>query len=102
MTAPEHRFGTIGMGVSLNNRGKRQGRPPSIPVTAYASVFQWHSVGYGSRRIVRLLEDRGIYATKSSVNRLLLRQGTYRESIALEIADRTSKSHRTTTLGLWP
>jgi len=77
MTGLEHHFGTSGLGASLNKSRKRRGRPQSIPVTAYESVFQWHFRGYGSRRIVRLLEDLGIYAAKSSVSRLLLKQGTY-------------------------
>lgn len=80
MKLREPNFGTSGMGVSSSNRGKRRGRPQSIPVTAYESVLQLHSLGYGSRRIVRLLEDQGVYSTKSSVSRLLLGQGTYKDS----------------------
>ena len=69
------------MGVSLNRGGKIRGRPPSIPVKAYESVFRLHSVGYGSRRIARILEDMGVYSTKSSVCRLLLGQGTYQSIV---------------------
>ena len=47
-------------------------------MTAYESVFQLHSMGHGSLRIVRLLETLGIYSTRNSVSRILLRQGPYR------------------------
>ena len=42
-----------------------QGRLPSIPATP--DVGQWHSEGFGCRRIARLLEERRVYTTKSSV-----------------------------------
>ena len=86
MTVPEHHFGTSPLGTSSNEEVKRQGRPPSIPVTAYELVFQWHSKGYGARRIVRLLESLEIFSTKSSVGRLLLRQGTYTDSTKIQSA----------------
>ena len=56
---------------------RRRGRKASIPRWAHEEVFQLHGDGYGCRMIVRWLEDQGIYATKSSVSRLLLGQGTY-------------------------
>jgi len=65
------------MGALATGGRERRGRPQSIPLEAYEAVFQLQSLGYGSRRIVRQLEDLGIYSTKSSVSRLLLRQGAY-------------------------
>ena len=65
------------MSSAGNNGVMRRGRPQSIPLRAFESVFEWHSMGHGSRGIVRMLENQGVYSTKSSVSRLLLRQGTY-------------------------
>ena len=74
------------LGVVMIEARKVTGRPASIPVTAYELVFQWHSKGYGARRIVRLLESLEIFSTKSSVGRLLLRQGTYTDSTKIQSA----------------
>jgi len=64
------------------DRGEERvtGRPASIPQWAFGEVFRLNSDGYGCRKIVRLLENLGIYTTRSSVSRLLLRQGTYEGS----------------------
>ena len=59
---------------------KVTGRPTSIPQWAFGEVFRLRDLGYGCRKIVRLLENLGIYTTRSSVSRLLLRQGTYEGS----------------------
>jgi hypothetical protein len=53
------------------------GRPASIPEWAYSEVFRLQGEGFGCRKIVRLLEDRGVYTTRSSVSRLLLGQTPY-------------------------
>lgn len=54
-----------------------RGRRASIPPRAFRAVARWSAQGFGVRRIVRLLEDEGVFATKSSVSRLLLGQGAY-------------------------
>ena len=77
ITGQEWNFGTVFMAGTGNKRIERRGRPQSIPVAAHESVFRMHSMGYGSRRIARVLEDMGVYSTKSSVSRLLLGQGAY-------------------------
>ena len=48
-----------------------QGRSASIPNEAYDAAFRLHAEGHGCRMIARLLEDQGVYTTKSSVFRLL-------------------------------
>ena len=48
-----------------------QGRLLSIPEAVYGDVFRWHRQGYGYRRIARLLEGMGVFASKSSVEGLL-------------------------------
>ena len=79
------------MGESGRNGAERRGRPQSIPVTAYETVFRLQCRGFGVRRIVRLLEGLGIYSTKSSVSRLLLRQGTYRSEIVTDASSKVSR-----------
>ena len=58
----------------------RRGRHQSIPPGSFRAVARWSAQGLGVRRIVGLLEDQGVFATKSSVSRLLLRQGAYSET----------------------
>jgi hypothetical protein len=65
------------MSEARNNLAKRPGRPQSIPPTAYGVVFRLHSMGDGCRKIVRLLEEEGVYTTRSSVSRLLLGHPPY-------------------------
>ena len=77
MTVPEHHFGTSPLGTSSNEEVKRQGRPTSIPQWAFGEVFRLHSLGYGCRRIVRSLEEAGVFTTRSSVSRLLNGQPPY-------------------------
>ncbi len=55
----------------------RMGRPPSIPVSFYARVFQLYSLGFGYRRIAEMLEDVGVYTTRGSVERLVKGRGCY-------------------------
>jgi len=43
---------------------------PASPVRLYAA-FRLQAQGHGCRRIATLLEDQGVFTTKSSVNRLL-------------------------------
>ena len=52
---------------------KVTGRPTSIPKWAFREVFRLHSLGYGCRRIVRSLEEAGVFTTRSSV--FFLRNG---------------------------
>ena len=68
------------LGVVMIEARKVTGRPTSIPQWAFGEVFRLNNDGYGCRKIVRLLENLGIYTTRSSVSRLLLRQGTYEGS----------------------
>ena len=68
------------LGVVMIEARKVTGRPTSIPQWAFGEVFRLRDRGYGCRKIVRLLENLGIYTTRSSVSRLLLRQGTYEGS----------------------
>ena len=56
---------------------KVTGRPASIPEWAFGEVFRLHSLGYGCRRIVRSLEEAGVFTTRSSVSRLLNGQLPY-------------------------
>ena len=56
---------------------KVTGRPVSIPLWAFGEVFRLHSLGYGCRRIVRSLEEAGVFTTRSSVSRLLNAQLPY-------------------------
>ena len=56
---------------------KVTGRPTSIPLWAFGEVFRLHSLGYGCRRIVRSLEEAGVFTTRSSVSRLLNDQPPY-------------------------
>ena len=77
MTVPEHHFGTSPLGTSSNEEVKRQGRPPSIPLWAFGEVFRLRDLGYGCRRIVRSLEEAGVFTARSSVSRLLNRQPPY-------------------------
>ena len=54
-----------------------QGRSASIPVEFHDAAFRLHAEGHGCRTIARLLEDQGVYTTKSSVYRLLTGQPPY-------------------------
>jgi hypothetical protein len=56
---------------------KVTGRPASIPEWAFGEVFRLRDLGYGCRRIVRLLEEAGVFTTRSSVSRLLNGQLPY-------------------------
>jgi hypothetical protein len=56
---------------------KVTGRPASIPEWAFGEVFRLRELGYGCRRIVRSLEEAGVFTTRSSVSRLLNRQAPY-------------------------
>jgi len=56
---------------------KVTGRPVSIPGWAFGEVFRLRDLGYGCRRIVRSLEEAGVFTTRSSVSRLLNRQAPY-------------------------
>ena len=49
----------------------RQGRPQSIPLKMWGSVFRLYSEGYGYRAIANLLLQRSVVTTKSSVERLI-------------------------------
>jgi len=56
---------------------KVTGRPVSIPQWAFGEVFRLRDLGYGCRRIVRSLEEAGVFTTRSSVSRLLNGQPPY-------------------------
>jgi len=56
---------------------KVTGRPASIPEWAFGEVFRLRDLGYGCRRIVRSLEEAGVFTTRSSVYRLLNGQPPY-------------------------
>ena len=56
---------------------KVTGRPASIPLWAFGEVFRLRDLGYGCRRIVRSLEEAGVFTTRSSVSRLLNGQPPY-------------------------
>ena len=56
---------------------KVTGRPASIPQWAFGEVFRLRDLGYGSRRIVRSLEEAGVFTTRFSVSRLLNGQPPY-------------------------
>ena len=56
---------------------KVTGRPTSIPQWAFGEVFRLHGLGYGCRRIVKSLEEAGVFTTRSSVSRLLNGQLPY-------------------------
>ena len=59
------------LGVVMIEARKVTGRPASIPEWAFGEVFRLRDLGYGCRRIVRSLEDAGVFTTRSSVSRLL-------------------------------
>ena len=56
---------------------KVTGRPTSIPQLAFGEVFRLRDLGYGCRRIVRSLEETGVFTTRSSVSRFLNGQPPY-------------------------
>ena len=56
---------------------KVTGRSASIPQWAFEEVFRLRDPGYGCRRIVRSLEEAGVFTTRSSVSRLLNGQPPY-------------------------
>ena len=56
---------------------KVTGRPASIPLWAFGEVFRLRDLGYGCRRIVRSLEEPGVFTTRSSISRLLNGQPPY-------------------------
>ena len=56
---------------------KVTGRPASIPQWAFGEVFRLRDLGYGCRRIVRSLEEAGVFTTRFSVSRLLNGQPPY-------------------------
>ena len=51
--------------------GTQRGRTASIPAESFRAVARWSAQGHGVRRIVKLLENDGVFASKSSVSRLL-------------------------------
>ena len=53
------------------------GLAASIPEWAFGEVFRLRDLGYGCRRIVRSLEEAGVFTTRSSVSRLLNGQAPY-------------------------
>ena len=57
--------------VEMMQARKVTGRPTSIPQWAFGEVFRLRDLGYGCRRIVRSLEEAGVFTTRSSVSRLL-------------------------------
>ena len=73
--------GTIVLGrvpeVEMMQARKVTGRPTSIPQWAFGEVFRLRDLGYGCRRIVRSLEEAGVFTTRSSVSRLLNGQLPY-------------------------
>ena len=56
---------------------KVTGRPTSIPQWAFGEVFRLHGLGYECRRIVRSLEEAGVFTTRSRASRLLNGQPPY-------------------------
>ena len=71
-------FGTDLMASAVETGLRVRRRPASIPPGSFRAVARWSAQGIGVRGIVKLLEDKGVFATKSSVSRLLLGQGAYR------------------------
>ena len=65
------------LGVVMMQTRKATGRPASIPEWAFGEVFRLRDLGYGCRKIVRSLEEAGVFTTRSSVSRLLNRQPPY-------------------------
>jgi len=65
------------LGVMMLEARKVTGRPASIPEWAFGEVFRLRDLGYGCRRIVRSLEEAGVFTTRSSVSRLLNGQPPY-------------------------
>ena len=65
------------LGVVMKEPRKVTGRPTSIPIWAFGEVFRLRDLGYGCRRIVRSLEEAGVFTTRSSVSRLLNGQPPY-------------------------
>jgi len=63
--------------VEMMQARKVTGRPTSIPQWAFGEVFRLRDLGYGCRRIVRSLEEAGVFTTRSSVSRLLNGQLPY-------------------------
>ena len=49
----------------------KTGRPQSIPVWVWPTVFKLHGQGLGYRRVADALIPRGVFTTKSSVERLI-------------------------------
>jgi len=54
------------LGVVMIEAKKVTGRPASIPQWAFGEVFRLRDLGYGCRRIVRSLEEAGVFTTRSS------------------------------------
>ena len=65
------------LGVVMIEARKVTGRPAIIPRWAFGEVFRLRDLGYGCRRIVRSLEEAGVFTTRSSVSRLLNGQPPY-------------------------
>ena len=42
-----------------------------LPQADFIDIRRWHAEGHGYRRIARLLEDLGVFTTRSSIHRLL-------------------------------
>ncbi len=49
----------------------KTGRPESIPQSMWPTVFTLHGQGLGYRRVADALIPRGVFTTKSSVERLI-------------------------------
>ena len=64
--------------IQVNGKDGR-GRKPSIPHWAYEDVLRLFRDGIGCRKIVKQLEEKGVFTTKSSVSRLLLGRPPYTE-----------------------
>ena len=65
------------LGVVVMRTKKVTGRPASIPQWAFGEVFRLRDLGYGCRRIVRSLEEAGVFTSRSTVSRLLNGQPPY-------------------------
>ena len=63
--------------VEMMQARKVTGRPTSIPQWAFGEVFRLRDLGYGCRRIVRSLEEAGVFTSRSSISRLLNGQPPY-------------------------
>ena len=70
-------LGRVSRGGDYADEERVTGRPTSIPEWAFGEVFRLRDLGYGCRRIVRSLEEAGVFTARSSVSRLLNGQPPY-------------------------